>query len=53
LSNLLNYWDIFIQTAGNKTTISIEKCPDSIQEARNILNIVEAYKDTTNKEILK
>jgi hypothetical protein len=48
-ANIFNYWDIFIQTAGNKTTLSIKMCPNSIQEARTILNIVETYKEWAKK----
>lgn len=42
-SNMLNYWTLTIQTAGNQTTMQMDFCPDSIQEARKILNIVDQY----------
>jgi hypothetical protein len=44
LENLFNYWTIAIQTAWNRTTISMDMCSNAIQEARIILNIVESYK---------
>jgi hypothetical protein len=51
-ANIFNYWDIFIQTAGNKTTISIKMCPNATHEARAILNIVETYKEWTKTDNL-
>jgi membrane protein YdbS with pleckstrin-like domain len=45
-SNMFNYWTLSIQTAGNVTTMQMAYCPDSIQEARKVLNIVDAYRDT-------
>ncbi len=44
-ANILNYWTISIQTAWNKTTLQMWFCPDSIQAARKILNIVDDYRD--------
>ena len=42
-SNMLNYWTLSIQTAWNKTTMTMAFCPNSMQEARKILNIVDQY----------
>ncbi len=44
-ANILNYWTLSIQTAWNKTTLQMDFCPDSIQQARKILNIVDDYRD--------
>ncbi len=43
-SNLLNYWTLSIQTAWNKTTLQMGFCPDSMQSARKLLNIVDDYR---------
>jgi len=48
LANLLNYWTLSIQTAWNKTTLRMKFAPDSMQEARKILNIVDDYRDKKN-----
>ena len=45
-ANMFNYGTLSVQTAGNKTTMRMCFCPDSIQEARKILNIVNVYRDT-------
>lgn len=45
-ANLLNYWTLSIQTAWNKTTLQMDFCPDSMQEARKILNVVDDYRDS-------
>jgi len=42
-SNMLNYWTLSIQTAWNKTTMQMAFCPNSMQEARKILNVVDQY----------
>lgn len=44
-ANILNYWTLSIQTAWNKTTLQMDFCPDSIQQARKVLNIVDDYRD--------
>lgn len=44
-ANILNYWTLSIQTAWNKTTLQMDFCPDSIQAARKILNVVDDYRD--------
>lgn len=44
-ANLLNYGTLSIQTAWNKTTLKMDFCPDSIQQARKVLNIVDDYRD--------
>ncbi len=47
-ANILNYWTLSIQTAWNKTTLKMDFAPDSIQKARQILNIVDDYRDNSN-----
>lgn len=44
-ANLLNYWTLSIQTAWNKTTLTMEFSPDAIKTQREILNIVDNYRD--------
>ncbi len=44
-ANILNYWTLSIQTAWNMTTLKMDFCPDSMQEARKLLNIVDDYRD--------
>ena len=46
LANILNYWTLSIQTAWNITTLKMEFCPDSMQAARKLLNVVDDYRDT-------
>lgn len=50
--NLLNYWNILIQTAWNLSNMSMKYCPDAMQEARQILNIVETYKEKRMKNVV-
>ena len=45
-ANILNYGTLSIQTAWNKTTIKMDFCPDSMQAARKVLNIVDIYRDS-------
>ena len=45
LANIFNYWTLSIQTAWNKTTLKMDFSPDSMQEARKILNIVDDYRE--------
>jgi membrane protein YdbS with pleckstrin-like domain len=45
-ANILNYWTLSIQTAWNKTTLKMDFCPDSMQAARKVLNIVDNYRDS-------
>lgn len=45
LANLLNYWTLTIQTAWNQTTLKMDFAPDAMQWARQILNIVDDYRD--------
>lgn len=47
-ANILNYWTLSIQTAWNKTTLQMDFCPDSMQAARKILNVVDDYRDSQN-----
>jgi hypothetical protein len=46
-SNMFNYWTLSIQTAWNKTTMQMNFCPNSMHEARKILNIVDQYWENT------
>lgn len=43
LANLFNYWSLSIQTAWNVTTMMMDYCPNSMQQARKILNIVDEF----------
>jgi hypothetical protein len=44
-ANMCNYGTLSVQTAWNKTTMKMSFSPDSMQQARKILNIVDTYKD--------
>lgn len=46
LANMLNYWTLRIQTAWNTTSMVMDFAPNSMQEARKILNIVDDYRDS-------
>lgn len=46
LANIFNYGTLSIQTAGTNTNnLDMDFCPDSIGNARSVLNIVDAYRD--------
>lgn len=46
LANIFNYWTLSIQTAwANTNNLDMEFCPDSIGKAREVLNIVDTYRD--------
>jgi hypothetical protein len=45
-ANIFNYGTLSIQTAWNKTTLKMDFAPNSMQEARKILNIVDKYGET-------
>ena len=47
-ANIFNYWTLSIQTAGSKTTLKMEFCPDVMQTSRKILNVVDNYRDEKN-----
>ncbi|MDD2871492.1 MAG: PH domain-containing protein [Candidatus Gracilibacteria bacterium] len=47
-ANILNYGTLSIQTAGNVTTLKMDFCPDSMQAARKLLNVVDDYRDKQN-----
>lgn len=47
-ANILNYWTLSIQTAWNITTLKMDFCPDSMQAARKLLNVVDDYRDKQN-----
>jgi len=50
LANLLNYWTIVIQTAWNATNFHMDLSPTPIEHSREILNIVDNYRDSNNKK---
>jgi len=43
-ANMLNYWDLTIQTAWNASNFRMSFVPDPLQAARKVLNIVEDFK---------
>lgn len=46
IANIFNFWTLSIQTAwANTNNLDMEFCPDSIWQARNVLNIVDEYRD--------
>lgn len=45
LPNILNYGTLKIQTAWNSTTMKMRYAPDTMQNARKILNIVDEYRE--------
>jgi hypothetical protein len=49
-ANMLNYWDLTIQTAWNASNFRMEYVPDSLKASRQVLNIVEEYKWELNKK---
>lgn len=49
-ANILNYWILSIQTAWNVTTLKMDFCPDAMQEARKLLNVVDDYRDKQNSK---
>ena len=50
LANIFNYWTLSIQTAwANTNNLDMDFCPDSIQQARKVLNIVDEYRDNENR----
>jgi len=42
-ANMLNYGTLLVHTAGNNTTMQMGFSPNAMQQARKILNIVDAY----------
>jgi uncharacterized membrane protein YdbT with pleckstrin-like domain len=45
-ANIFNYGTLSIQTAGaNTNNLDMDFCPDSMQQARQVLNIVDEYRD--------
>lgn len=49
-ANILNYWTLSIQTAGaNTNNLDMDFCPDSIKQARRVLNIVDEYRDNESR----
>ncbi len=48
-ANMLNYWTLTILTAWNATNMQMDFAPNSMQEARKILNIVDDYRDKKGK----
>lgn len=50
LANIFNYWTLSIQTAwANTHNLDMDFCPDSIQQARQVLNIVDEYRDNESR----
>lgn len=49
LSNLLNYWRLTIQTAGNASNFFKPYSPDVINVSREITNIADEYKEYYRK----
>lgn len=45
-ANILNYGTVNIQTAWNASNFAMEFCPESLENARKVLNIVDHYRDT-------
>lgn len=45
LANLLDYWDVLIQTAWTTSNFDMTYAPNAIQNSRQILNIVDNYRD--------
>ena len=45
IANLLDFWDLKIQTAWNITTMSMQYVPIPMQNARKILNVVDEYRE--------
>lgn len=52
-ANIFNYWRVSIQTAWSVAKLSMNMCPNAIEEARKILNIIEAYKEERAKKNIK
>jgi len=50
-ANVFNYGSLDIQTAGNKTTLTMGCVPDVITQARMVNNIADHYKDTHMRKI--
>lgn len=44
-SNLFNYGTLSIQTAGKWSNFIMEFCPDVLENARKVLNVVDHYRD--------
>jgi len=45
-ANVLDYWDVMVQTAGTVSNFDIHLAPRPIQTSRKILNLVDLYRDT-------
>ncbi len=52
-ANMLNYGTLTILTAWNATNMIMDFAPNSMQEARKILNIVDNYRDKKGKTEIK
>lgn len=48
-ANLLGYWTVTILTAWNTTNMVMDFAPNSMEEARKMLNIVDDYRDSKEK----
>ena len=50
IANIFNYWTLSIQTAWtNINNLDMDFCPDSINKAREVLNIVDEYRDNETR----
>ena len=49
LANMLNYWDLMIQTAWTLSNFRMEYVPKSLSISRKVLNTVEDYKWDLNR----
>lgn len=46
LANLLNFWTLWVQTAGNTQTMTMAYVPKCMSCQRKMLNVVDHYRDT-------
>lgn len=44
-SNILNYGTLTLQTSGRSSHFIMEFCPDIMNSARKVLNVVDHYRD--------
>lgn len=49
-ANIFNYGTLSIQTAWSVTTLKMWLCPNAIEKARKVLNIVDNYRDNQWKK---
>ena len=46
-SNILNYGILTLQTAGRSTHFTMEYCPNILENARLVLNVVDQFRDSS------